>query len=182
MEEKYTKSGRLALAIAQKESESVVQSPPRNDEEEKSTVLPWARSNEHNTNVAVEESSPLPMEVCVSAAASRLGSMALEPTAATEDTEDMDATADTEHGQQKAAKRSKSTRVPVFTSQELQEVTKSLESREERLLQKLGSLAAKGDAQNKRPCLETELEKVRFYLDKAASEKELIAAAGGERE
>ena len=87
--------------------------------------------------------------------------------------------ADTE--QQNSAKRPKSTRVPVMSSQQLLKVTRSLESREERLLQKIASLMANGDPNKKRSCLETELEKIRSLLDKAVEEKELIAAPLGLR-
>ena len=132
--------------------------------------------------------------------ADRVGAMGIteEPTvtAATEAAEATEATEDeaTEHEplRQKSTKRAKPTRVLIFTPEDLLRLTTGLQNYEKTILQKLESLTAPHlslknreegkidvslslEGENNRCYLETELKNVRFYLDKAASEKELIA-------
>ena len=68
--------------------------------------------------------------------------------------------------QQKSAKCTKSTRVPVLSSHDRLEVTRSLQKREKRLLQGIESLIANGDPDKKRDYLEKNCKRLASSWEK----------------
>ena len=175
VEGKYTKSGRLALAVAEKEHQPpTISSLEGEKPDPKQTVLPWVvRSEKEKMNVEAGKRA-----LCSTADS-------VDPV--TEGMSSMGMTVD--KNQQKSVKRIKSTRVPAgFTKESLQRLTEGLQKEEKELQEELEYWVemVKCDEESQRCSEESKwclndtrrsLELRQTHLKNAATEKDMMDAA-----